>query len=113
MCPPCRPASANGYLCSWRQYQASASTGQAGAMLSSRHSQPPEPFIMLRRLLMAAAAPLALLAHAAQAQSTATMVEAGAMTRQPLRYAFESGMSDVAVLEMNVQTLIKLGDQQV
>jgi hypothetical protein len=68
---------------------------------------------MHRRLLMAGAASLALLAHAAQAQSTVTLVEAGAMPRQPLRYAFESGMSDVAVLEMNVQTLIKLGDQQV
>lgn len=66
---------------------------------------------MLRRFQIAGLASALLAGTAVHAQSSLELLEAGAAPRQPVRYQFESGRTERAELDTNLQMTISLGGQ--
>ncbi len=63
---------------------------------------------MLRSFLLAGALSAALFSAAAPAQTTIALVDAGASPREALRYRFQSGFSEQATLDLNVDMAMSM-----
>lgn len=66
---------------------------------------------MLRSFLLAGALSAALYSAAAPAQTSITLVDAGANPREVLRYRFQSGFSEQAALDLNVDMALSMAGQ--